>query len=297
VSRHDHHDDCTTCARYSRLGRRRFLETLGFGLAVYLGAGCSGSEDAEGGPATVDGATAEPTTSTTTSTTTTTIPKVVDLDQIPPARPGPASTITKAPTAVNQIALTIDDGTCKECVDAYVSFALTSGVHITFSPNGSFDHLWDPHAPVLRPLIEAGQVQIANHTFNHPNLKQLSDAKISEELERNDEWVRRVFGITTRPWYRPPYGYHNGRVDGVAGGIGYTNVLMWNGSFGDARSLPPDVLMGEARKWMQPGTVMLGHANHPTVIDLFDEIQALMAERSLTPVTLDEMFGTSRRTG
>jgi hypothetical protein len=273
------------------------LETLGFGLAAYLAAGCSRTERSGGADAEVAGATAETTTPPTTTTTTTTIPKVVELDQVPPARPGPATTITKAPTAVDQIALTIDDGTCRECVDAYVNFALTSGVHISFSPNGSFDHLWDPHAPTLRPLIEAGQVQIANHTFNHPNLKELSDGKISEELERNDEWVRRVFGITTRPWYRPPYGYHNARVDGVAGGMGYTNVLMWNGSFGDARSLTPEVLMGEARKWIQPGTVMLGHANHPTIIGLFDEIQALIAERGLTPVTLDEMFGTSRRTG
>ena len=275
------------------MGRRRFLETLGVGMAAYLAAGCSddAAEPAKGVKATVAGETTAPTT------TTTTLPKVVDLDQVPPPRPGEATTIFQAPTKVNQIAITIDDGTCKECVDAYVNFALTSGTHITFSPNGSFDHMWDPHAPTLRPLIEAGQVQIANHTFNHPNLKKLSDAKIAEELESNDEWVQRVFGITTRPWYRPPYGYHSDHTDGVAGGIGYTNVLMWNGSYGDARELTPDVLMGEARKWVQPGTIMLGHANHPTVIDLFDDIHALIAERGLTPVTLDEMFGTSRRNG
>ena len=39
---------------------------------------------------------------------------------------------------------------------------------------------------------------------------------------------------------------------------------------------------------------MLGHANHPTVLGLFDQIQQLIGQRGLTPVTLDEMFGTSR---
>ena len=42
---------------------------------------------------------------------------------------------------------------------------------------------------------------------------------------------------------------------------------------------------------------MLGHLNHPTVLSLFGQIQSLIAERNLDPVTLDEMFGTSRATG
>jgi hypothetical protein len=42
---------------------------------------------------------------------------------------------------------------------------------------------------------------------------------------------------------------------------------------------------------------MLGHANHPTILSLFDQIQALIADRGLQPVTLDEMFGTSRAAG
>jgi hypothetical protein len=42
---------------------------------------------------------------------------------------------------------------------------------------------------------------------------------------------------------------------------------------------------------------MLGHANHPTVLGLFDQIMTLINQRNLTPVTMDEMFGTSRATG
>jgi len=41
----------------------------------------------------------------------------------------------------------------------------------------------------------------------------------------------------------------------------------------------------------------LGHANHPTVLGCFDQLVALIHSRTLTPVTLDEMFGTSRATG
>jgi peptidoglycan-N-acetylglucosamine deacetylase len=42
---------------------------------------------------------------------------------------------------------------------------------------------------------------------------------------------------------------------------------------------------------------MLGHANHPTILSLFPQVQAIIAQRNLQPVTLDEMFGTSRVIG
>jgi hypothetical protein len=59
----------------------------------------------------------------------------------------------------------------------------------------------------------------------------------------------------------------------------------------------PTELIGLAEEWLRPGTIMLGHLNYPTVLGLFDQIQSIIASRALEPVTLDEMFGTSRATG
>jgi peptidoglycan-N-acetylglucosamine deacetylase len=56
---------------------------------------------------------------------------------------------------------------CAECAQAYAALAETTGIHITFKPNGCYGEIWTPLAKTLRPLIEAGQVQIGNHTFNH----------------------------------------------------------------------------------------------------------------------------------
>ena len=42
---------------------------------------------------------------------------------------------------------------------------------------------------------------------------------------------------------------------------------------------------------------MLGHANHPTVTHLYGQLVELIRTRNLTPVTLDEAFGTSRASG
>jgi peptidoglycan/xylan/chitin deacetylase (PgdA/CDA1 family) len=195
------------------------------------------------------------------------------------------------------VALTIDDGYCGPCVAGYVDFAERTGIQLTFAPNGVFADLWKPHADRLRGLIAAGQVQIGNHTWSHPNLLRLGAGAVREQIERNEEWIESTFGITARPWFRPPYGDHNAETDGVAASLGYTNILLWNGTLGDATLESPAELLGEAQKWIQAGAIVLGHANHPTVLGLFDQLQQLIADRHLQPVTLDAMFGTSRAVG
>jgi peptidoglycan/xylan/chitin deacetylase (PgdA/CDA1 family) len=127
-----------------------------------------------------------------------------------------------------------------------------------------------------------------NHTFSHCDLHSLNDAQITAELDRNEEWVTKTISTSTRPYYRPPYGFHNPHIDGVAHDAGYTETVLWNGSYSDSEVITPDFLMTQARRYLQPGTIMLGHANHPTVLGLFGQIQDLITQRGLTPVTLDE---------
>ncbi len=255
--------------------RRHVLGLLGLGAAAVL-TGCG-----------TDTATAPGPTSRA----------VPPLPAVPAARPGPSTVVSHGPADGRRIVLTVDDGTCADCVAGYADFAVRTGTHLTFSPNGTYAHEWQPHAAALRPLVASGQVQIMNHTFSHKDLRKLPEATIREELERNDEWVVSTFGTTTRPYYRPPFGFHNATIDGVAAELGYTRTVLWNGSYSDSETVTPQFLMSEAAKYLKPGVIMLGHANHPTVLGLFDQILALIHDRQLTPVTLDEMFGTSRSAG
>jgi peptidoglycan-N-acetylglucosamine deacetylase len=262
--------------------RRKFFGLLGLGLAVAL-TGCVSSEGVVSAPPPKPPPQPLPTPEWPPA--------------VPAARPGDPVQIERAPSGTRRIALTIDDGYCRECVAGYAAFAVRSRIHLTFCPNGTYAPVWEPCVDQLKPLVERGQVQIMNHTFNHPDLRQLSDAKIEAEFDRNDEWVIKTFGVTTRPYYRPPFGYHDDRVNGVAAGLGYTHNVLWNGSFGDDYLVTPEYLLSQADRYLKPGTIMLGHANHPTIVGLFDEITDMIRQRDLTPVTLDEMFGTSRATG
>jgi peptidoglycan/xylan/chitin deacetylase (PgdA/CDA1 family) len=269
--------------------RRTFVGLLAVGLAATL-AGCADPGPANGSH---DIALNPPTPGRQQFTGQPAQP----LPPIPPPHPGPSTTISRGLPGTNKICLTVDDGYCVDCVSGYVDFVQRSGIHLTFSPNGTYAHSWAPHADVIRPLLERRQVQIINHTFSHKDLRKMTDAQIEAELDRNEQWVNTTFGITTRPYYRPPYGFHNPHIDGVAGRLGYTKAVLWDGSYSDSEVITPQFLMSQAEKYLRPGVIMLGHANHPTVLGLFDQIVALIKQRNLIPVTMDEMFGTSRATG
>jgi len=266
-----------------RYSRRHLLGMLALGLGCVL-SGCSSRTTTTGG---AGGGVAPP------------LPPSPPppLPPVPAAHPGAGEVVFHGPTTHRRIALTVDDGTSADVVAGYVDFAQRTGIHLTFSPNGIYNREWAPHAPVLRPLIASGQVQVINHTFSHHDLRPMTARGIHDELERNEEWVVHTFGITTRPYYRPPFGRHSPAVDEVAGGLGYTRTVLWNGSFSDSEVVTTGFLLAQAAKYLQPGVINLGHANHPAVLSCFDQLVELIHSRNLTPVTLDEMFGTSRASG
>jgi peptidoglycan-N-acetylglucosamine deacetylase len=290
-----------TCPNCLGIDRRALLGLLGLGAASLL-AGC-GTKPYSAATA-AERAHSSPHPAPTSTRAAPTPPRApatpATLPPIPPPAPGPSQIFWQGPpaaAAARQIAITIDDGYCAECADAYAALAEATGIHITFNPNGCYSEIWNPLAKTLKPLIEAGQVQIGNHTFNHWYLTDLSDSQVTAQLEMNEEWIEQTYGITARPWWRPPFGAYDDRTNELAASIGYTNVLMWNGSYGDSTPLKPRKILALAREYLRPGAIMIGHANHIAVTTIFPQLAEIVAARGLHPVTLDEMFGTSRSTG
>ncbi len=204
----------------------------------------------------------------------------------------PWGSIFDLPGDGNLVALTVDDGNSSETLALYLAFAALSGMRLTFFLNGS-QPSWTEHASTLRPLIESGQVQVANHTWSHPSLTELSDGAIADELERNDEFIRTTYGVEARPYYRPPYGRHDERVDAAARSVGYSTPVMWYGSLSDATEISDADLMASATSWLLPQHIVIGHANYLTVTRHFTEIAGIIAGRGLQPVTLDDVFQRS----
>lgn len=203
--------------------------------------------------------------------------------------PVPFGTINAIPEFPGTFALTVDDGISSEVVREYTRFCQRTGMRMTFFVTGQYPS-WAENVSELRPLVESGQIQMANHTWSHPSLVKTSDGSISNELGRTHDFLLSTYGVDGTPYFRPPFGNHDARVDSIAARLGYTTPVMWHGSLSDAGQITPDQLRDFAHKWIGEKRIVIGHANYPAVTQCFDYITELIQTRKLQPVTLNDLF-------
>jgi peptidoglycan/xylan/chitin deacetylase (PgdA/CDA1 family) len=259
------------------MDRRRFLLVLAAGLTgAAVGHGTTGLANSSGPPRLAPAGEVAPAPRG--------VPGVEPVDP-------PTGVVTALPGEGTSLALTIDDGTSSDVVAAFVAFAADTGVRLTFFPNGCY-RSWEENADRLRPLLDSGQVAMGNHTWSHPDLTRLSDGEVADEISRNRDFLRRVFGVRDSPFFRPPFGARDERIDRIAADQGHPTIAMWNGTLADSRVITAAELMAAAKQWFAAQTIIVGHANHPTVTTLYGDLVELIRERELTTVTLADVWAT-----
>ncbi|MFE3291768.1 polysaccharide deacetylase family protein [Rhodococcus sp. NPDC059234] len=259
--------------------RRQFITMLAAGAAALSGCSTAGSATAAGeAPPAPPAPPPAPTT--------------------PPLLPPPAAelrttlspgTLTALPGQGTSLALTVDDGTNSDVVAAYVKFAKDTGARFTFFVTAVYDS-WTANRKELRPLVDSGQIQLANHTWDHPDLTKLSSAAVASQLQRTRDFLKNQYGVDGAPYFRPPYGFHNAAVDRVAADLGYTVPTLWYGSLSDSQVITEDYLLECARKYFNPQALVIGHANHPPVTHVYPQLVDIVKQRGLSMVTLDDVL-------
>lgn len=271
------------------MDRRVFLAAASVpALAVLAGCAQETTASPTRTPATTTSAPAPSSAPATPPTPTESAAPIASKPSI--ARvPLPPGAITGLPGTAKLLAWTVDDGTSSDVVAKYARFAAATGTRLTFFLNGK-NPAWTVNAALLRPLVESGQIQLGNHTWDHPNLTHLSNAGILYELQRNHDFIKTTYGVDARPYFRPPFGFHDARVDGIAASIGYTTPVLWYGSLSDSGLITPDQVVEFATEWFLPEHIVIGHANYEPVTTVFRRLTAIIRERGLTTVTLDDVF-------
>lgn len=197
---------------------------------------------------------------------------------------------TGLPGEGKYIAWTVDDGADPEVVRAYAEFSRRTGTRLTFFINGQYP-AFRQHRDLLLPLVKSGQLQIANHTYSHAALTSLTDEQIVQELTRNDEEIRRLFGVSSKPYFRPPYGYYDARVLAAAASCGFTRPVLWFGSLADSSNISSAEVYAYAEKYALAQHIVIGHLNYRGVVSELDRIRALLDRRGLKTVTIRDYYG------
>src|SRR5690606_16332680 len=113
---------------------------------------------------------------------------------------------------------------------------------------------------LVRRMVNEGHI-VGNHSFNHPNFVQTSDAKIREELESVEQLFHKVTGKQMPKYLRPPRGIFSERTLAISSQLGYTNVF-WSLAYKDwetNRQKGWKYAYDNVMKRVHPGAVILLH--------------------------------------
>ena len=125
-------------------------------------------------------------------------------------------------TTEKKIALTFDAAWGNEDTGQILEILKKHGVRVTFFMTGGWV---ESYPDDVKAILAAGH-DLGNHSENHKNMSQLSDAEKKEELMKVHEKVRTLTGYEMF-LFRPPYGDYDNAVVNVAKENGYYTI-QWD---------------------------------------------------------------------
>lgn len=194
--------------------------------------------------------------------------------------------ITKISGKGDIIVLTFDggggDASARKILDVLTNRKITG----TFFLTGK----WIIDNPELtRDIVNEGH-DVYNHTFSHPHLTELDDYGITKELDDMDRELIAIAGTSSRPFYRPPFGSMNKRVNETAAENGYRPVFWtfdamdWMESEGETESSVKYRILSN----LQPGAIILMHVGDNITGNILDNLINEIQSKGYRLVSLSE---------
>lgn len=161
-------------------------------------------------------------------------------------------------TSQKELYLTFDNGYENGYTVKILDVLKDKQVPATFFVTG---HYVRTQASLLQRMVNEGHL-IANHSWSHPDMTQLTTEKITAELHKVKEEVEKVTGQAHMTFLRPPRGIFSEKLLSVSNQLGYTNVF-WSIAYKDWET-------NEQKGWkyafdnviaqLHPGAVILLHS-------------------------------------
>lgn len=186
-----------------------------------------------------------------------------------------------------EIALTLDGGAGSTHSAAILDVLAEKGVKATMFLTGK----WMEQNPnLVRRMVEEGH-QIANHSWDHTDFRELSDDQIRQQLQKTEAKALELTGVSTKPYFRPPYGGYDRRVVSIVTQEGYTQFVYWTYDSGDwIDDLPPTRVQANIVSKAQNGAIVVMHLNSWQEPRTLGQTIDILRQRGLQPVTLSEIL-------
>jgi peptidoglycan/xylan/chitin deacetylase (PgdA/CDA1 family) len=169
--------------------------------------------------------------------------------------------LRSVPAAGKKVALTFDDGPSSSYTLDYLKVLRENQVPATFFLVGR-------HAqknPSLVTMIAGEGHEIANHTFDHPDLRKCDEKAITEQIARTSDllsqWSQQEIKLM-----RPPGGNISPGLSKVVAAMNL-RIVMWAIDPRDwEKNKTSEEIIESVKKDLQPGAIILLHEGKPQTL-------------------------------
>ena len=237
--------------------------------------------------------------------------------EITPSPPLPTATVSPEPTQTveqklqnlpageysrgnlerKEIALTFDCGASGVPTPAILEALRTEGIRATFFVTGQ----WAKTYPDLTRQI-AAEHEIANHSLSHPDFRELTDNQIIEEMNKAEQIIAEITGKSTKPFWRPPFGARDERINRVVAEAGWPYSVMWTvvrtsqgyvtGDSGDWTNITPQEVTANIIRASElgNGVIVVDHCGSTQTASSLAQTIQILKNRDFTISTVSEIL-------
>jgi peptidoglycan/xylan/chitin deacetylase (PgdA/CDA1 family) len=182
---------------------------------------------------------------------------------LPPDGPvGSAAVIDRGGTGRRSVALTFDAGADRGYAELILNVLAERGVRASFGMTG----VWASANPDLVQRMAVEGHRFINHTWDHgsftgfsPRTRPLSQAQRWTQLDRTEALLVELTGLSTRPFFRSPYGDQDAGVQRDIAARGYAYNVLWTVDSGGWTGIPAASIMDRCLRSARPGAIYVMH--------------------------------------
>jgi peptidoglycan-N-acetylglucosamine deacetylase len=175
---------------------------------------------------------------------------------------GSAEVFRKIPTSQKIVVLTFDAGADKGFTSNILDTLKREGVLASFGMTGK----WAEQNPELVKRIAREGHDFINHTYTHSsftgfstNTEPQTKAARLQELSRTETIIKNLTGMTSLPYFRPPFGDYDASVNRDIYAGGYKFNIMWTVDSLGWKGLTAEQIRKRVVDGTVPGAIHLFH--------------------------------------
>lgn len=220
-------------------------------------------------------------------------PADLPVVRVAPSRPAPAAPLEhqyrEVPVNGAYVALTFDDGPSARQTPRLLDILEARGIRATFFVVGQRAAA---HPTILRRMAAEGH-EIANHTWNHGRLPDLSHDAVRRQIHMTNEVIRAAVGEVP-VLMRPPYGKTTPHLNRWLSEDQGLTVILWSVDSQDWKYRDPERVQREIVARTKPGAIILAHDIHPTTVAAMPATLDKLTAAGFQFVTVSELIALGR---